>query len=73
MESDGGLYLIQTLDKVEADRKEFDTQRDAQSARIAQAISEQRWNQYLAALKENAKIIDNRETLFARPDTAVAR
>ena len=73
VESDNGLFLIQTLAKVEADRKEFETQREAQSARIAQAISEQRWNQYLAALKENAKIVDNREILFARADSTAGR
>jgi parvulin-like peptidyl-prolyl isomerase len=71
VESEGSLYIIQTLEKVEANRAEYDTQRSAQQMRIAQAMSEQRWNQFLQALKAQAKIEDNRKTLL-RPlaDTA---
>jgi peptidyl-prolyl cis-trans isomerase D len=72
-EAEGALFIIQTLEKVEADRKEFEAQREAQSGRIAQAMSEQRWNQYLQALKDDAKIVDNRAIIFARPDSASVR
>ncbi|HEX6559141.1 MAG TPA: peptidylprolyl isomerase [Longimicrobiales bacterium] len=63
VESDGMLYIIQTLERTQADRKEFEQQAAQNRARLTQALAEQRWNEFLAALKENAKIVDNRAAL----------
>ncbi|MGQ0813524.1 MAG: SurA N-terminal domain-containing protein [Gemmatimonadota bacterium] len=62
-EAEGMLFIVQTLEKQEADRAEFEAQKTATRARMTQALAEQRWNEFLAALKENAKIIDNRDEL----------
>lgn len=63
VEAEGMLFIIQTLEKKEANRAEFDQQKTAARGRLTQALGEQRWNEFLAALKESAKIEDNREAL----------
>ncbi len=63
VEADGRLYVIQTLEKTPADRNEFETQKQNARGRLTQALAEQRWNQFMAALKENSKIVDNRAEL----------
>jgi parvulin-like peptidyl-prolyl isomerase len=63
VESDGLLYIIQTVERTQADRKQFDQEKSQNRARLTQALAEQRWNEFLAALKETAKIVDNRAAL----------
>ena len=63
VESDNMLYIIQLVDKKEADRQEFEAQKEQQRERTTPARAEQRWNMFLAALRENAEIIDNRAEL----------
>ncbi len=42
-------------------------------ARLQQALAEQRWSQFLLALKQNAKIVDNRkDILWPATDTTAA-
>ena len=72
VESDGVLYIIQTVEKTEADRAEFDAQKEAARGRMTQALAEQRWNEFLAALKQDAKIVDNRENLRKQQQEAAA-
>ena len=66
VEAEGALFIIQTVDKTEPTRAEFDAQKEAQQARIGQLLAQQRWNQYLQALKESAKIVDNRDKVIKR-------
>jgi peptidyl-prolyl cis-trans isomerase D len=66
VEADGALFIIQTVELKEADRAEFEKQKVAQNQRVGQALSEQRWSQYLQALRDGAKIVDNRETMLRR-------
>jgi len=63
VEAEGMLFIIQLVEKKDADRTEFATQMKLNRARMTQALAEQRWNQFLTALKENAKIVDNRAAL----------
>ena len=70
VEAEGALFIIQTLEKTEANRAEFEQQKVAQQAQLAQAFSEQRWNQYLDALRRSAKIVDNRKEVL-RPAGSV--
>ena len=63
VEANGVVFIIQTLERTPADRTEFDKEKTANRTRLTQALAEQRWNQFLAALKENAKIVDNRAAL----------
>ncbi len=60
VESENMLYIIQLFEKKEASRAEFEAQKEQQRERTTPALAEQRWNQFLAALLENAKVIDNR-------------
>lgn len=57
------LFIIQLFEKKEASRAEFEAQKEQQRERTTPAVAEQRWNLFLAALKENAEIIDNRAEL----------
>jgi hypothetical protein len=54
------------VDKTEPTRAEFEAQKEAQQGRIGQLLAQQRWNQYLQALKESAKIVDNRDKVIKR-------
>ena len=63
VESENMLYIIQLVDKKEADRQEFEAQKEQQRERTTPARAEQRWNMFLAALREDAEIIDNRAAL----------
>lgn len=73
VEAEGALFIIETLEKTAADRAEFDTQKQASRARFTQALSEQRWNQFLEALKESARIVDNRELVLRQSAQANAQ
>ena len=66
VEAEGALFIIQQTEHTEPTRAEFDAQKADQEARIGQLLAQQRWNQYLQALKESAKIVDNREKLLKR-------
>ena len=37
-----------------------------QRARVTQALAEQRWNEFLAALREQADVVDGRQELNRR-------
>ncbi|MGQ0562806.1 MAG: SurA N-terminal domain-containing protein [Gemmatimonadota bacterium] len=63
VEAEGLLFVIETLEKKEADRAEFEKEMEGARQRMTQALAEQRWNEFLAALKENARIVDNREAV----------
>jgi hypothetical protein len=63
VEANGMLFIIQTLERNEPDRAEFAKEKAAQRGRLTQALAEQRWTDFLAALKESAKIVDNRAAL----------
>ena len=70
VEAEGALFIIQTVERTQADRKEFEAQKQAQQAQISQALAERRWTQFLQALRQNAKIVDNRDQVLRR-DNAV--
>ena len=54
------LFIIQLVEKKEASRAEFEAQKNQQRERTTPGLAEQRWNYFLSALRENAKIEDNR-------------
>jgi len=72
VEAEGALFIIQQTEHTEPTRAEFDAQKADQQARIGQLLAQQRWNQYLQALKESAKITDNREKLLKRNAAATS-
>lgn len=71
VEANGVLFIIQTLQKTPANRQEFDQQKNFERARMSQALADQRWQQFLVALKQSAKIVDNRDKVLrpAKQDT----
>ncbi len=73
VEANGLLYIVQTVAKTPADRAGFEQQKGFQRARMQQSMADQRWQQFLVALRQNAKIVDNRDKVL-RPakDTANA-
>ena len=60
VEAEGGVFIIQLIEKTEASREEFEQAKAEQRSRVAQALAEQRWNQFMAALRDDAEIVDNR-------------
>jgi peptidyl-prolyl cis-trans isomerase D len=66
VEAEGGLFIIQSVERVDANRAEFEKQKEEQRQRIADAMAQQRWSQYLQAVRREAKIEDNRETVLTR-------
>jgi peptidyl-prolyl cis-trans isomerase D len=60
VEAENLLFIIQLFEKKEANRAEFEAQKEQQRERTTPAVAEQRWNLFLASLKENAEIVDNR-------------
>jgi len=69
VEAEGGVFIIQLIEKTEASREEFEQAKAEQRSRVAQALAEQRWNQFMAALRDEAKIVDNRAEVL-RPAPA---
>jgi parvulin-like peptidyl-prolyl isomerase len=64
VESENALYIIQVVAREDADRAAWEAQKDQQRLQVTQALAEQRWNQYMAALREKARIADNREQVL---------
>lgn len=69
VQANGVAYIIQSVERHDADRAEFEKQKQMQRERLMQAASEQRWQEFLTALRQNAKIKDNREEVL-RPANA---
>ncbi len=68
------LFVVQTVEKQPANRQEFDQQKEIERTRMTQALAEQRWQQFLVALRQTAKIVDNRDKVLrpAKDTTANA-
>ena len=63
VEADGNLVLVQLVKRVDADRTKWQQQLAQQRTRVVQALADEKWQQYLTALRETAKIVDNRRKL----------
>jgi len=62
-DADGKLYLVQLVSRTAVDRSKWQAQLAEQRTRVLQALGDQMWQQYMNALRENAKIVDNRRML----------
>jgi len=67
VEANGRFYILQTIEKVPADRQKFDEEKAGLRARLASAFAQQRWNAFVASLHEEAEIIDNRDKVLRAP------
>lgn len=63
-----GVYVIRVDRRVTADRTAWEQQKDVQRAGMIQQLREQRVQQFMANLRQSAKIEDYRkERLFQNP------
>ncbi len=75
VEANNLLYIVQTVAKTPANQAAFEQQKGLMRARMQQQMAEQRWQQFLVALRQSAKIVDNRDKVLrpaARDTTAAA-
>ncbi|MBA2626533.1 MAG: SurA N-terminal domain-containing protein [Gemmatimonadales bacterium] len=59
-----GLYVVQVLDRTRADSAAFVKDLDTYRAKTVQDLRQQRVRNYLAGLRAQAKIVDNREKVL---------
>ncbi len=63
VESDRQLYIIQLVERQDASRADWEKQKTMQRQQVTRALAEQRWGEFLTALRENAEIVDGRAQL----------
>jgi peptidyl-prolyl cis-trans isomerase D len=63
VEADGQLFLVQGVALAGADRAEWEKQLPAQRQRVRTALADERWQQFIRGLREQAEIVDNREAV----------
>lgn len=70
--SDGKVYIVRVEERTDASRADWESQKQTQRQRVTQAVADQRWQQYLQALRGSAEIVDNRDQLLnqAAPTSA---
>jgi peptidyl-prolyl cis-trans isomerase D len=64
--ADEQVFLLRVVQRTEADRAEWEAQREQQRSGVTGALAEQRWNQFLQALRETATVLDFRAQLLGR-------
>ncbi|HJP57867.1 MAG TPA: SurA N-terminal domain-containing protein [Gemmatimonadales bacterium] len=70
IETKDGLYVIQTLEHIPADSAAFAKDLDAYRASTIRGLREERVRQYLAALRAQAKVVDNRDKIYQQQNAA---
>ena len=60
VEANGRLLLVQLVQRESPDRAAWQAQLPQLRARVVQSLADQRWQQYLAGLRKNAKVVDRR-------------
>jgi len=66
------VYLIQPLELTPADSTAFEEEKATQRARLAFTVQQQRMQQWIEGLRETARIVDRRATVFQANQTAQA-
>lgn len=72
VEADRRLFVIRVEDRTMADRDEWEAQKEEQRQRVTQALAEQRWQQFIEALRESAEVVDLRAELERQNRAAAA-
>ena len=60
VEVDGLLFILQPIERREADREAWEKQKESQRAQVIALLQQRRWSQFLADLRQQAKIVDQR-------------
>jgi peptidyl-prolyl cis-trans isomerase D len=63
LDTKDGLYVLQTVERIKADSAQFVKELDAYRGRMIQLARQDRVRGFLAALRESAKVVDNRAKL----------
>jgi peptidyl-prolyl cis-trans isomerase D len=66
VEADDMVHVVQVIAREQADRTAWEAQRDEQRQRVLPSLGEQRWEQFLASLRQQATIVDNRSEILRR-------
>ncbi len=66
LDTKDGLYVIQVLERTKADSAQFVKDRDSYRAKLVDLARQDRVRGYLAALRQAAKVVDNRGKLQQR-------
>ena len=67
VEADEMLFIIESTGRTQASRETFEAQLAQQRQQATASLQEQRWNDFLAAIEENAEIVDNRDAVLNAP------
>lgn len=70
LDTEDGLYVLQTVERVKADSAQFVKDLDSYRARMIQLARQDRVRGFLGALRESAKIVDNRAKLQEQQQAA---
>jgi peptidyl-prolyl cis-trans isomerase D len=70
--SPSNVFLVQLLERTEADSLAWEEQKEAQRAQSVFTIQQQRLEQWILAMREAADIVDRREELFQAPQGQTA-
>ncbi|MEX0893177.1 MAG: peptidyl-prolyl cis-trans isomerase [Gemmatimonadota bacterium] len=72
VEADRRLFILRVEERTTADREAWEEQKEMQRQQVAQALTQQRWEQFLGALRESADVVDLRAEL-ERQNAAAAK
>ena len=67
IEVDDRFFVIEVLERTDADRAEFEEQKDLIRGTLAVTLEQERWYQFLSALREEANVVDRRDALLQSP------
>lgn len=64
VEAEGRVYILKLLERQQASRQVFEEQKALQRARATQAMQQEILNRYLAELRDEADVVDNRAVVL---------
>jgi peptidyl-prolyl cis-trans isomerase D len=70
VEANDALYIVQLVEKTEANRQEWEAQKQQQARMVTAALEEARIRQYMEELRGNAEILDRRREARAAAEAA---
>jgi len=71
LDTEDGLYVMQSVERVQADSAQFVKELDAYRSRVIQLARQDRVRGFLGALRASAKVVDNRAKLQQQQQQAV--
>lgn len=67
VEANDRFYVLQVRERIPADRRAWEAQKESQRAQAMQQRRDRQWDLWMAELRENAKIRDLRKKVFGPP------